>query len=180
MKAVLIYDSLYGNTEKIAYAIADGLSSAMDASAASVEVAKVSDAHPDQLAGLSLLLIGGPTHGSRPSPAIHDFLNRIPQNVLADVQVAAFDTRTDPDQLTGATRVFAKILDRFGYAAPKISSSLENRGGQVVKLPEGFIVLGTEGPLQDGELERAADWGRSIQNERRRLASEQLGGAARR
>jgi flavodoxin len=161
MKAVLIYDSLYGNTEKIAHSIADGLSDAMGASG-NVEVAKVSDAHPDQLARLPLLLIGGPTHGSRPSPAIHDFLNRIPENALAGVQVAAFDTRTDPDQLTGATRMFAKILDRFGYAAPKLSSSLEDKGGQVVKLPEGFIVLGTEGPLQDGELERAADWGRQI------------------
>jgi flavodoxin I len=165
MKAVLIYDSLYGNTEKIAHAIADGLSGAMGVSG-SVEVAKVSDAHPDQLAGLPLLLIGGPTHGCRPSPAMHDFLDRIPQNALAGVQVAAFDTRTDPDQLTGATRVFAKILDRFGYAAAKISSSLENKGGQVVKLPEGFIVLGTEGPLQDSELERAADWGRQIVSRR--------------
>jgi flavodoxin len=161
MKAVVIYDSLYGNTEKIAHAIADGLSGAMGASG-SVEVTKVSDAHPDQLERLPLLLIGGPTHGSRPSPAMHDLLNRIPQDALAGVQVAAFDTRTDPDKLTGATRVFAKILDRFGYAAPKISSSLEDKGGQVVKLPEGFLVLGTEGPLQDGELERAADWGRQI------------------
>ena len=161
MKAVVIYDSLYGNTEKIAHAIADGLSGAMGASG-SVEVTKVSEAHPDQLARLPLLLVGGPTHGSRPSPAIHDFLNRIPQNALAGVQVAAFDTRTDPDKLTGVTRVFAKILDRFGYAAPKISSSLENKGGQVVTLPEGFIVLGMEGPLLDGELARALDWGRQI------------------
>jgi flavodoxin len=161
MDVVLIYDSLYGNTEKIARAIADGLSGAMAVSGG-VEVAKASDVHPDQLVGLSLLLVGGPTHGSRPSPAIHDFVNRIPPDALIGVQVAAFDTRTDPDQFTGATRVFAKILDRFGYAAPKISSSLENKGGQVVRVPEGFIVLGTEGPLQDGELERAADWGRQL------------------
>ena len=161
MKAMLIYDSLYGNTEQIAQAIADGLSGGIGTSG-SVEVTKVSDAHPDQLVKLPLLLVGGPTHGSRPSPAIHGFLNRIPQNALLGVRIAAFDTRTDPDKLTGVTRVFAKILDRFGYAAPKISSSLEIKGGQVVKLPEGFVVLGTEGPLQDGELERALDWGRQI------------------
>lgn len=51
------------------------------------------------------------------------------------------------DTLNGAMRLFGKFLDRLGYAAPKISASLEAKGGQVVKPPEGFIVKGTEGPL---------------------------------
>ena len=58
--------------------------------------------------------------------------------------------------------MFGKILDRFGYAAPKIASSLVKAGGQVVTPPEGFIVKGTEGPLEEGELERATAWGRQI------------------
>ena len=161
MKALVIYDSLHGNTEKIARAIGDGRSGAVEAFD-SVEVVKVGDVQPDQLAGTDLLLVGGPTHGLRPSPTMHEFLSRIPKDALAGVKVAAFDTRTDMDKQPGALRFIGKILDHFGYAAEKISSSLEKVGGQVVKPPEGFIVKGTEGPLEDGELERAADWAGQI------------------
>jgi flavodoxin len=161
MRVLVIYDSLYGNTEKIARAIGDGLSGAIG-TAASVEIIKAGDAHPDQLAGADLLLAGAPTHGSRPSPAMQDLLNRIPEHALASVKVAAFDTRTDMDKIAGAVRLVGKILDRFGYAASRILSSLEKKGGQAVKPPEGFFVKDTQGPLEDGELERAADWARQI------------------
>lgn len=168
MIAVVIYDSLYGNTAQIAQAIGDGLSSLLG-TAGSVEVVKVGDAHPNRLAGFNLLLVGGPTHGSRPSPAMHAFLKRIPKASLVGVRFAAFDTRTDMDKLTGATRVFGKIFDRFGYAAPKIASSLANAGGQMAAPPEGFIVKGTEGPLEDGELERARAWAIRILNQEEHL-----------
>jgi flavodoxin len=162
MKALVIYDSLHGNTEKIAHAIGSGLAAAAGVSAG-VEVIKASVLQPDQLTGMDLLLVGAPTHGSQPSPAVHEFLNRIPNGALAGVKVAAFDTRTDMDKQTGAVRWIGKIFDRLGYAAPKISSRLEKKGGQVIKPPEGFIVKGTEGPLEDGELERARDWAMQIQ-----------------
>ena len=161
MKALVIYDTLHGNTEKIAHAIGAGLAAAAGASAG-VEVIKASAVQPDQLTGIGLLLVGAPTHGSQPSPAMHEFLNRIPNGDLAGVQVAAFDTRTDINKQTGALRWIGKIFDRLGYAAPKISSRLEKKGGQVIKPPEGFIVKATEGPLEDGELERAKDWARQI------------------
>jgi flavodoxin len=161
MKALLLYDSRYGNTEKIAYAIGDGLAEGVGASG-SVRALPVGEAHAGQLAGCDLLIVGAPTHGSHPSPAMKEFLDRVPDRALAGVRVAAFDTRTDMDTLNGAMRLFGKFLDRLGYAAPKISSSREAKGGQVVRPPEGFIVKGTEGPLEDGELERAEAWGRQI------------------
>lgn len=161
MKAQLIYDSRYGNTEKIACAIGDGLAEGLGASG-SVRVLPVGEAHITQVTGCNLLIVGAPTHGSHPSPAMREFLDRIPDGALAGVKVAAFDTRTDMDTLNGAMRWFGKFLDRLGYAAPKISSSLEAMGGQVVRPPEGFIVKGTEGPLEDGELERAEAWARQI------------------
>jgi flavodoxin len=114
------------------------------------------------MANWDLLIVGAPTHGSHPSPAMKEFLDRVPDKVLTGVKVAAFDTRTDMDTLNGAMRWFGKFLDRLGYAAPKISSRLETNGGQVVMPPEGFIVKGTEGPLEEGELERATAWGRQI------------------
>ena len=161
MNVLVIYDSVYGNTEQIARAIGDGLSDTAGASG-SVEVVKVADVHPDRLRGADLLLVGAPTSGSRPSPAMHEFLNRIPTNALAGIKVAAFDTRTDMEKQTGVLRVFGKILDRFGYAAQRISASLEKQGGLVIKPPEGFFVKGTEGPLEDGEPERAVEWARQI------------------
>ena len=161
MNALVIYNSLYGNTEKIAQAIADGVAAALG-SAGSVERVRVGEARLEQLSQWDLLLVGGPTHGSNPSPPMHDFLSRIPKNALSGVKVAAFDTRTDMDTLNGAMRWFGKFLDRLGYAALKISASLETKGGQVVQPPEGFIVKGTEGPLEEGELERAEVWGRQI------------------
>ena len=93
---------------------------------------------------------------------MREFLDGVPDKALTGVKVAAFDTRTDMDTLNGAQRWFGKFLDRLGYAAPKISASLQAKGGQVVRQPEGFIVKGTEGPLEEGELERATGWGRQI------------------
>ena len=128
----------------------------------SVHVVPVDEAHTDQLAGWDLVTVGSPTHGSHPSPPMREFLDRIPDGALTGAQVAAFDTRTDMETLTGALRLFGKFLDRLGYAAPKISSDLAIKGGQVILPPEGFIVEDKEGPLRAGELERAASWGRQI------------------
>lgn len=161
MKALVIYDSLYGNTERVAQAIGAGLSGAIGVSDY-VEVVKVGEARPGQLSGLDLLLIGAPTHGSHPSPAAQEFLDCIPRDALVGVKVAAFDTRTDMDKLTGVMRLFGKILGAWGFAAPRISASLEARGGQVICPPEGFIVKDREGPLEDGELERALPWAQKI------------------
>ena len=161
MKALVIYDSLHGNTEKIGQAIGDGLAEGLGASG-SVQVLPVGEAHGDQLAGWDLVIVGAPTHGSHPSPAMRELLDRVPDKALAGVEVAAFDTRTDMDKLAGAMRWFGKFLDHLGYAAPKISASLAAKGGQAVRPPEGFIVKGTEGPLGEGELEQAEAWGRQI------------------
>jgi flavodoxin len=161
MKTLVIYDSLYGNTEKVAYAIGDGLAEGLGASG-SVQVLPVGEAHAGQLAGWDLLAVGGPTHGSHPSPPMREFLDRVPDKALAGVRVAAFDTRTNMNTLTGAMRLFGRFLDRLGYAAPKISTDLATKGGQVILPPEGFIVEDKEGPLRAGELERAASWGRQI------------------
>ena len=79
MKALVIYDSLHRDTEKIARAIGGSLSGAVEAFD-SVEVVKVGDVQPDQLAGMNLSLVGGPIHGSRPSPAMHEFLSHIPKD----------------------------------------------------------------------------------------------------
>ena len=155
MNVLVIYDSVFGNTEQIAQAIGKAFGSQED-----VDVIRVSDAKLEQLAGLELLLVGSPTRAFRPTKAITDFLRGIPSNGLKGVKVAAFDTRMPVDDVGPAIlRFLAKL---FGYAAKPISDRLIRKGGTSAIPPEGFVVEGTEGPLREGELERAADWAKKI------------------
>ena len=158
MKATVIYDSVFGNTEKVARAIGEALGSAGD-----VEIVRVSDVKPEQLKGIELLIIGSPTRMFKATGAINRFLRRIPAGSLRGVKVAGFDTRMSMDDVD--SRVLHFIVKKLGYAAEPISKKLEKKGGEVAAAPEGFIVKDTEGPLKDGELERAAAWAKKIVTE---------------
>jgi flavodoxin I len=146
MKALVVYDSVYGNTEKIARAMAEAITPSSE-----VKVLRAGEANPSELESIDLLIAGSPTHGGRPTPPVQDFLNKIAPQSLRGIKVAAFDTR--------ATSKFAKI---FGNAAGRIARNLERKGGNLVVSPEGFFVTGTRGPLKEGELERAAAWAKGI------------------
>ena len=154
MKALVVYDSFFGNTEQIAQAIGKALGSSEN-----VEVLRVSNVKAEQLAGLGWLIVGSPTRAFRASPAIVKLLGGIPRHGLQGVKVAAFDTRMSISDAPPVLRFFVRL---FGYAAKPISDRLEKKGGELIVPPEGFIVKGSEGPLKEGELERAADWGRRI------------------
>lgn len=151
MKALVVYDSIHGNTEKVARAIGEALGA---------ETVKADAVRPEQLAGLDLLVVGAPTHGGRPSPNAAAFLKGLAGGSLSGVRVAAFDTRTPPEVLkSGFLRLLVRVL---GWAGKRIAKSLTAAGGQLVAEPEGFIVLDREGPLKEGELERAVAWGRKL------------------
>jgi flavodoxin len=146
MKALIVYDSVYGNTEKIARAIAEAITPSNE-----VKVLRVGEASPSELASVNLLIVGSPTHAGRPVPAVQDFLKKIPELSLKGISVAAFDTR-----------IPKKIVGVFGYAAGRIAGNLKKKGGTLVASPEGFFVTGGQGPLKEGELERAAGWAKGI------------------
>jgi hypothetical protein len=55
-------------------------------------------------------------------------------------------------------------VDKGGYAASTIAKTLEKKGGKLAVPAEGFFVTGEQGPLKDGELERAAAWARKVQS----------------
>ncbi len=156
MKALVVYDSQFGNTEQIAQAIGNALGSQGD-----VETLRVGDAKPEQLAGLTLLVVGSPTQKFSPTGKTTNFLKSIPKNSLDGVRVAAFDTRFTVSEIE-KVGILAFLVRMFGYAAQPIADRLEKKGGELVVPPEGFYVSGTEGPLLEGELERAADWARQI------------------
>ena len=146
MKALIVFDSAYGNTEKIARAVAAGLAPSGD-----VKVLRAGEANISELESIDLLIVGSPTQGGRPTPAIQDFLNRVSEPAVRGISVAAFDTR-----------ISTRWVGIFGYAAGRIAGSLKTKGGTLILSPEGFFVKGTEGPLKEGELERAAGWAREI------------------
>jgi len=155
MKALVVYDSFFGNTQQIARAIGDALKSQ-----AEVQTLRVGDVKPERLAGLSLLFVGSPTRAFSASPAIKAWLKNLVPNSLKGVKVAAFDTRIAVSDVD--SRVFPVFVKLFGYAAEPIGARLTKMGGDQVIPPEGFSVLGSEGPLKDGELERAAAWAQQI------------------
>ena len=156
MKAMVVYDSVFGNTEKIAQAIGHALGAPED-----VEIAQVGNIKPEQLAGLTLLIVGSPTRKFSPTAAITSFLRSIPKNGLKGVRVAAFDTRFTVSAIE-KVRILAFFVKIFGYAAKPIADRLEKKGAGLAVPPEGFYVSDTEGPLLEGELERAADWAKQI------------------
>jgi flavodoxin len=147
MKALVVYDSKYGNTEKVARAIAEGLS---------CQALHFSEAGADALTGVGLLVVGSPTQGGRPTTALNDWLRRLLEGRLRDMHAAAFDTRLSASESALPLRLLMGVI---GFAAPKLLRGLQSRGARPAAAPEGFVVQGKVGPLKDGELERARAWG---------------------
>jgi flavodoxin I len=159
MKTMILYDSVYGNTEKIAQAIGNALGSPEE-----VRVIKVSEAQPDQFAGLNFLIVGAPTQRFRTTEGMSNLLKAIPADSLKGVKVAVFDTRLTQDEInkTSVLAFFVKLFGTHAYAAKFLVNQLKRKGGKVAGSPEGFYVEGMKGPLVEGELERAVSWARKI------------------
>ncbi len=148
MKSLVIFDSQYGNTAQIAVKIADTLAQFGEARAERVTAVQL-----DMLEGVQLLVVGGPTQGWNSTAAVKDFLVKLTPAQLEALSAAEFDTRLDkPRWLTGS-------------AANNIAKQLRSLGANLLLKPESFLVKGTEGPLVEGELERAARWAQHLQAE---------------
>jgi flavodoxin len=149
MQTVVIYDTKFGNTEKIAQAIGRGVGtygsvSVMD----TVQAARSLADRPD------LLLVGGPTQRRGLSPELRAFVDALPRENLQGVTVASFDTR-----YRGSTWI-------MGSAAGEVAKRVGKAGGRLVAQPESFFIA-RGGPLErqtleTGELERAEEWGRAV------------------
>jgi flavodoxin len=151
MSILIVYDSIFGNTGQVAKAMADELERTHAVKLASVQEARTLD-----LGGVDLLLVGSPTRGFRPTPEIQEFASRsdLPK------RAAVFDTRIDLDTIHPAPLRW--VVQAGGYAADRLANELNEQGCTLVGEPEGFVVLGQEGPLRDNELPRAAAWARSL------------------
>lgn len=148
MNTLVVYDSQYGNTERIAQAIANTLRDFGQAQAVRVDVAR-----PVEFQGVDLLILGSPTQGFRPTPAMQSFLGNVSSQSLSGLAVACFDTR------------FRGRLWKSS-AAPRMGRQLRTMGVEPLVPPESFFVkaMKKEGPLLAGEVERAATWARMLFN----------------
>ena len=167
MRAVIIYESMYGNTHAIAEAIGRGLAPQHE-----VSVVPVADATPELLDGAGLVVAGGPTHvhgmsrartrqaameaagkdGSgltlephAQGPGLRDWFGTVGRIHGCG---AAFDTRLNgPAAFTGhASKAIAKLLDRHGLTE--------------IAPAQSFLVKDNQ--LQPGEEDRAEQWGREL------------------
>jgi flavodoxin I len=155
VKTIVVYDSLYGNTEQIAQAI--GAAIVMD-----IKVMRASEVKASDLEYINLLIVGSPTQGAKPTSAVQEFINKIPDNSLSNINVASFDTRISDKSGGIGTRLIARMAGGFGYAAGWIADNLKAKGGYIIKPPEGFIVNGVKGPLKEKELEHTTSWAKGI------------------
>lgn len=146
MRALVAYDTKYGNTETIARTIAKELV----ARGMMVEAPAISEVGPDEIAGVNLLVIGGPTQGHGMSPGMRAFFKGLGPKALQAIVATAFDTRFHKAQLL------------TGSAAHKIAGQLGRHGAKLVLAPESFFVVHSEGPLEVGEVERAIRWADTI------------------
>lgn len=156
MKILVVYDSMYGNTARVAGAVGDALRPR-----AEVRVMPVAEATPDALGEADMLFVGSPTQRFRPLPSVSSRLRELARGSLRNVGVAAFDTRIQVEAAHSAVlSFFVRLFGPSAYAVRHIERALRRAGGTLVLPGEGFFVDGTEGPLKEGELERAGQWAR--------------------
>jgi len=178
MRTVIVYESMFGNTRRIAQAIAEGIGPGAD-----VRVLGVADVDAGELEGADFIVIGGPTHAlsmSRPGtrrgapgqttkagsdlvlepgaatgPGVREVLASLGH---VGARAAAFDTRINaPAVLTGR-------------ASKAIKRSLDRRGLMVVADPESFLV-DKKSHLLPGETDRARAWGAHLATTVERLGT---------
>jgi flavodoxin len=146
MNALVIHFSMFGNTKQVAEAVAESLESE-----GAVRVMPVDQLSVADLDEVDLVVMGSPTHRMNLPQALRPVFDALPPRALRDTRVAAYDT----------SYKMSWWLARF-TAARKLDRKLRKLGGKRVVPPETFHVTGREGPLCDGEIERAKVWSESI------------------
>lgn len=164
-RTIVVFESMFGNTQRIAEAIAGGMRETCE-----VVFGTVDEIAPEQARDASLIVAGGPTQNygmagtgarqklakarfNRPTAALlpgreslRGWLERLPSGV---VPAAAFDTRYQRSRLL------------TGSAAVKIARAFADKGYAPIAV-QSFFVRAMGGPLIDGECDRASAWGREL------------------
>jgi len=159
MKAIVVYESLWGNTAAVARAIAVGLG----ADARALSTAEATGA---ALSGVDLIVAGAPVHAfSLPSEESR-------RNAAASSGKAPAPDLSHPSMrswlaaLPAGQGRFAAFDTRFkwtpGGATSRIARGLEGAGYRLAAKAQHFLIKGSHGPMRDGELDRARQWGSEL------------------
>jgi flavodoxin len=145
MESLVVYDSKFGNTKRVAEAIAAGL-----AGHGPVRLLGLDKIPPQNLGPADLLFIGGPTQAHTMTARMRQFVDALRAKPAKGMAIATFDTRLR------MPAVFS------GSAAKAIARKLMSAGVRIFAAPESFFVRGSLPQLEDGETERAANWAKGV------------------
>lgn len=160
MKAVVVYESLWGNTATIARAIAEGIgpeARALTTDAASAEA----------IADANVIVAGAPVLGfSLPSDQMRESVARSERDAPTPPDLSHPSMRSWLDSLPRGTGWAAAFETRIWWsprgATGDIESRLNKAGYRTVAKAAKFVVKDKYGPLREGEVERARQWGKQL------------------
>ena len=157
MNALVVYYSKFGNTKRVAEAIAETWQSA-----GSIRVMSADQLTASDINNVDLLVVGTPTHLANLPKELRPILKALPKRVLKGVRVAAFDTSYKMNW----------FVNLFTAAKP-LNRKLRQLGGKQIVPPKSFFVVEKQGPLYEGEIERAKTWAETILARYRRFSQHQ-------
>jgi menaquinone-dependent protoporphyrinogen IX oxidase len=146
VKVLIVYATKYGNTEKVAKLIAEGISSVNGNEAI---VTKVKDVNLKKEASYDLILIGSPNHFGRHIGSIKKFINKLPKSQLKVNAYAVFDTYITADFEKAVKKMeeqISEVMPDLAKASPGLSIKVEGTGP-------------SKGPIVDRELPKCKDFG---------------------
>jgi flavodoxin len=163
MKALVVYESMFGNTEQIARAVAAGLGESVD-----VLVAEVADAPTDPGPDVALIVAGGPTHAFSMSrentraDAISKGAHEGEREIGLREWIAALPSAQHTEKMATFDTKIKSMRHLPGSAAKSATKAAHRHGYESLSQAESFYVDDVDGPLLDGEIDRARAWGRQL------------------
>ncbi len=158
MRALVVFDTTFGNTARLARAIGEALTAG---AGGTVDVRPVALVAIPDLVGLDLLVVGGPTQRHGLSRTLAEWLHGLGHGTLPGVRAAAFDTRYRmPRLLTGSAATGA--AKRLGRAGCRLAVAPESFFVERERPPTGERRHHDAEGLKPGELERATAWARTL------------------
>jgi flavodoxin len=137
-KALIVYDTRYENTEKIAKALASGMEAYCE-----VECVNVVNASPMAAQGYDFIALGAATEGLSASRGMKEFLSKLGEAAVFSGKLGfAFETRTDTRHSGSAAKFIEAEMVKLGFklVLPRRTAFVRSSGDRVL--------------LKDGEEER--------------------------
>ncbi len=147
VKVIVVYESKYGNTKRVAEIIIEGIREVQEGETA---LNQVKDVDLDKIAEYDVILIGSPNHYGGPTKGISEFIDKLEKLDLKGMHFAVFDTHLGKGFFGKAAR---KMEKRINEKVPGLK-----RIGPILSI----AVQGSKGPIIEGELSKCKEFGKRI------------------